>query len=165
MKHFLLIICWLGVKSLLAQSDFKVTTDRSSRNAVVQQGATERQIHRTNSNEEFSTAAVKQLTNDYDRLPVSVREQMARNKAVGRSLELGIRKYYLLSVSFTSGSRQEEAVETGIRKLQGYVSMNWKKPGELQLHVEPHVQSEWIKEKIQELKVSVTMEEEVYYTY
>jgi len=165
MKHFLLIICWLGVKSLLAQSDFKVTTDRSSRNAAVQQGVIDRHIHRTNSNEESSAAAIKQLTNDYDRLPLSVREQMARNKAIGRSLELGIRKYYLLSVSFTSGSRQEEAFETGLRKLQGYVSLNWKKPGELLLHVEPHVQSEWIKEKIQEQKASVTMQEEVYYTF
>lgn len=109
--------------------------------------------------------AYQQLIHDYDRLPERVRQQMASNKAGGHPIGMGIRKYYLLSVSFANGTREAAQLETAIRSLAGFVSLVWVKEGVLQLHVETVVQSEQIKEKLQKINSLAAVEEEQYYAY
>ncbi|MFM7710918.1 MAG: hypothetical protein ACKO5C_08390 [Ferruginibacter sp.] len=165
MRGFLLFILVIVVSETKAQAGFKKTTDSARVFTLNNQAKNKNNSTQRSGSLINDEKTNQQLIHDYDRLPESVRQKMASNKASGLALGRGIRKYYLFTVPFTAGSREAGYFETTIRSMTGFVSVTWVKEDAFQLHVETAILSEQVKEKVKQLNSAATMQDEVYYVY
>jgi len=165
MKEIILVIFLFSVQSSFAQAGFKRVNDTLLPKKEETRSLSHPRQSQSAGTPNSEARASQQLIIDYSRLPETVRQRMASNKAGGLPIGNGIRKYYVLTMPFSTGSREAGAFETAIRSLPGFVSFSWMSDTELALHVETAVQSERIKEKIQTISSRVIMQAEQYYAY